>query len=588
MSKRRIAVGAALFVAACRGTEPFVAHPTSIVVSPPSAAFTALGATRRFGAAVLDQQGDTIPNATVQWVTLDAAVATVDGTGLVTAKAVGATQIQATLSQSSGALVGSTDVTVTQVPRRITKVSGDAQADTVSGTLAPLVLRVEDSLGHPIPGIAVGFAVTQGGGSVSSSADTSDAGGLASTTWTLGGTPGVNTLAVTVPAGGVGPVTFTASAVAAGTVPTVASFAGDGQTGLIGFAVNVPPAVRVRSSTGTPLAGRTVVFTVTAGGGTLTGATAVSDGNGVARVGSWSLTSGANALTAMVQDTGLITGNPVTFSATGAPKRYHVDVRFLTAMTPSQQAAFTSAASRWETVIFGDVPDVPVSIAAGRCGSNSPALNETIDDVVIFASIDSIDGPAKILGQAGPCATRSGSRFPLLGVMEFDSADVAALQAAGQFDLVIEHEMGHVLGVGTIWGSLLVGAGGSDPHFVGAQAQAEFDQVGGTAFVGSTVPVENCCGAGTRDSHWRETTLKSELMTGFLNSGANPLSVVTTASMGDLGYLVNYAGSDPYLLTLPLVSAPAAPARPLGNDVLRLPLMEIDLRGRILRIQFPR
>ena len=76
-------------------------------------------------------------------------------------------------------------------------------------------------------------------------------------------------------------------------------------------------------------------------------------------------------------------------------------------------------------------------------------------------------------------------------------------------------------------------------------------------------------------------------MTGFLNSGVNPLSVVTTASMGDLGYLVNYAGSDPYVVTVPLAAQPV-PVRALGNDILRLPLMEIDAAGRVVRVIPPR
>lgn len=373
--------------------------------------------------------------------------------------------------------------------------------------------------------------------------------------------------------------------------PSVVPFAGGGQTGLVGYAVNVPPAVLVRTASGTPLAGASVAFSVTGGGGSVNGGTAVTDVNGVATVGSWSLTAGTNTLTATVVDPAGVAGNPVTFSATGAQKQYHIDVRFLTPMTASQQAAFTSAATRWETLIYGDVPDVPLSFGAGRCGSNSPKVNETVDDVIIFASIDSIDGPDGILGQAGPCVVRSGSQFPVLGVMEFDVADVAWMESEGQFDLVIEHEMGHVLGLGTIWGSsVLVGAGGSDPHFVGPQALAAFDRVGGTAYAGAKVPVENCCGSGTRDVHWRETSLKSELMTGFINAGANPLSVVTTASMGDLGYRVNYAASDPYVLTVPVApqGARAASARSLGDDVLRLPLLEVDAAGQVIRVIPPR
>src|SRR2546422_7199751 len=54
----------------------------------------------------------------------------------------------------------------------------------------------------------------------------------------------------------------------------------------------------------------------------------------------------------------------------------------------------------------------------------------------------------------------------------------------------------------------------SDPHFVGAQATAAFDHNGGQPYsAGAKVPVENCCGSGTRDSHWRETGFDTEVMT---------------------------------------------------------------------------
>jgi hypothetical protein len=338
---------------------------------------------------------------------------------------------------------------------------------------------------------------------------------------------------------------------------------------------------------GNPIAGKSVSFTVTGGGGGTTGANAVTDAFGVARVGSWSLTPGPNALTATVQDTAAIPNNPATFTATGAAAAYDIEVRFLTSVSVSQKAAFTSAASRWETLIFGDVPGQLVSASA--CGGGLPATGETVDDIVIFASVESIDGPGQILGQAGPCAIRpTGRRFPVLGVMIFDSADVADLESAGEFGLVIQHEMGHVLGYGTRWSGLLVGANGSDPHFVGAQALAAFDRVGGAAYAaGAKVPVENCCGSGTRNSHWRESVFQNELMTGFLDSGGNPLSVVTTASMGDLGYLVNYAASDAYILSLSLRAGPSR-VRPLGDDILRWPIAVLDAAGRVTQVLPPR
>jgi hypothetical protein len=583
---RMLAACGGIWLGACTGTEPFVPTPTSVRVTPGTVSLTALGATRQLRAAVLDQRGDSIPGASVTWATTDPAVATIDSTGLLVAVGIGGVQARATAASATAVVVGTVDVTVTQLPAVLRKVSGDLQTDTISQTLSgELVVEVNDALDHPIPEVILSYTIMQGGGGVSAMADTSDAMGRASVTWTLGASAGVNSLLVSV-AGQATSTTFTAYGIVPGRVPTVEAFAGDSQTGLVGYPVNIPPAVQVRDTGGVLQAGVAVTFSLPEGGGAVAGASVVTDANGVARVGSWSVTVGVNRLYATVTDSGPWLGNPVAFTATGAPAAYHIDVRVLTPMTASQKAAFDHAAAKWESLIFGDIPDVAMSLTAGRCGSRSPAVNETIDDIVIFASIDSIDGPGNILGQAGTCAVRSGSLLPILGSMEFDSADVVVLQSTAQFDLVIEHEMGHVLGFGSIWPGLglLVGGSTSDPHFIGTQALAAFDGIGGSTYVaGAKVPVEDCCGTGTRNSHWRETVLGHELMTGFINTGANPLSVLSTASMGDLGYEVNYAASDPFSVMAALQAQPG-PVLELGNDVLSMPIAVVDPTGRIVRV----
>jgi leishmanolysin len=214
---------------------------------------------------------------------------------------------------------------------------------------------------------------------------------------------------------------------------------------------------------------------------------------------------------------------------------------------------------------------------------------------VIFAIIDSIDGPGKILGQAGPCFVRQQSHLPVVGVMQFDSADVATLIAGGSFGLVIEHEMGHVLGYGTIWQAdgLLANPSGCDTtidaHFTGSQALAAFDRIGGVNYVASAkVPVENHGGPGTCDAHWRESVFKNELMTGFLNIGSNPLSLETVGSMGDLGYLVTYSAADPYVLSLMALRAEPSQVIPMSNDVMQLPIKVLDPAGRVVRTLPPR
>ena len=68
-------------------------------------------------------------------------------------------------------------------------------------------------------------------------------------------------------------------------------------TGPPGALVTVLPSVLVSDGSGNPLAGAPVTFTVTSGGGTVTGENATSNSSGIATVGSWTLGTGAGANT---------------------------------------------------------------------------------------------------------------------------------------------------------------------------------------------------------------------------------------------------------------------------------------------------
>jgi len=218
----------------------------------------------------------------------------------------------------------------------------------------------------------------------------------------------------------------------------------------------------------------------------------------------------------------------------------------ISGMTAEQEQIFRQAARRWEQIITGDLPDASYG-------------GQQIDDVRIAASAVYIDGPGNILGQAGPVAWRA-SGLPYYGAMEFDTADLAAMQSGGYLLPVIVHEMCHVLGFGTLWSNLglIVGEGGADPRFVGALATAEYNTIFGTT---GSVPVENTGGAGTRDGHWRESVFDNELMTGWVNVGrTNPISRITVASLADMGYQVNMAAADPYTRAVALGMADLAEA----------------------------
>src|SRR5262249_428940 len=143
------------------------------------------------------------------------------------------------------------------------------------------------------------------------------------------------------------------------------------------------------------------------------------------------------------------------------------------------------------------------------------------------------------------------------GKMAFDTADLKEMENKGTLNDVITHEMGHVLGFGTIWSfkSLLKGAGTSNPTFVGANAKREYGVLRGSG--PTPVPVENTGGPGTADSHWRESVFRNELMTGFVGAAGNPLSRMTAGSLQDLGYVVDMNAAEHYTLPNHLALAEA-------------------------------
>lgn len=204
-------------------------------------------------------------------------------------------------------------------------------------------------------------------------------------------------------------------------------------------------------------------------------------------------------------------------------------------LTTRQQSIFNQAVARWEQIIAGDLP-------------NAIYNGVVVDDLLIHARVGPIDGVGNILGQAGPDAFRSGSMLPYHGVMEFDSADVAAMEANGSLYSVVVHEIAHILGLGTLWGNrgLVTGAGTSNPRYSGPNAVAAYNSIFGVHESG--VPVENTGGGGTRDAHWREGIFSTEVMTGFAGPGNHlPISRITVGALADLGYRVNMSAADTFV-----------------------------------------
>jgi hypothetical protein len=393
-----------------------------------------------------------------------------------------------------------------------------------------------------------------------------------------------------------GPYTVLVRTALVGVAARMIPIAPDGQVAAPGATVGTAPSVRVVDELDAPVQGVTVNFATVPGVGSATGTSAVTDANGLAAVGSWTLAAGANVLSATTNAAGTVVGDPVVFNAKGnaGSAGFDINLRFVAMPTASQLQTFSNAATRWETIITGDITNqASGAVDVGDC-SNPRAINETIDDVIIIVRLEAIDGPGQVLGQAGPCLIRSApSSLPALGVMDFDIADIPNLENQGRFGDVILHEMGHVLGIGTIWDikGFLENPSpdegpGPDTHFDGPFAIAAFNAIGGTPYSGGAkVPVENTePGGGTRNSHWRESILDRELMTGLYDGNvANPLSILTVQSLRDLGYVVDNGAADPITIVTSIMSAEGPPAAPqilLKDDIRRGPIFVVDRYGR--------
>lgn len=218
--------------------------------------------------------------------------------------------------------------------------------------------------------------------------------------------------------------------------------------------------------------------------------------------------------------------------------RYAITVRYLANVSARQQQAVSAAVARWQTVITSELVNIPVNAPAGTCFDTQPALNETVDDILILVEFIDIDGAGNVLGEAGPCYVRSDNTLPVLGHLKLDVADLEMMERRGTLDDVVLHEMGHILGIGTLWPdkSLISGAGTPDPRFTGNWALNAYRTLGGTD---PFIPVENTGSEGTRDGHWRESAFGNELMTGYISSTSNPMSTMTIGSLSDLGYGTN-------------------------------------------------
>lgn len=604
--------------------------PATVELSPDSLVFTELGATATVTASVAGGGGQPLPNPDILWSSADTSVATVTASGTVTASAGGSTTVRAT----GGAITASLRVRVAVGPAEV-DVIPESVTFTALGDTRQLTATVRDAAGSALEGIettyvngdttvatvsATGLLTATGPGntSVVVVADTVSAtvpvtvdqepATVAVTPDTANATPGAtvpfaavatdangndidspdvdwsssDTGVATVTSGGV------ATALAAGTTAIVATAGSVADTATLVVSEVAIDSISVEPDSATVEVGGAATLTASffSAGVEITGPTGTwsSSDTSVATVDGAGQVFGLSTGAAWIFVTEDVATDSAHVTVTAPPSQFEIEVRYVGATpTAAQQAAFTAAEERWENTVIGDLTSAAVNIGAGACGIDHPALSETIDDLLIYAEVTEIDGAGGTLGQAGPCLVRTATGLAVVGVMQFDDADLVDLEAAGDLQTVVTHEMGHVLGFGVSspWDDILVGAGTADPYFPGTEALVQYAAAGGTA--ANAVPVEATGGEGTQDAHWRETHMGAEMMTGFLNSGVtNPLSAITIGALEDMGYQVDITVGDDYTVAAALLAAARGRRLDLAlGERLMHPRFTVDAAGRV-------
>ncbi|HET7631505.1 MAG TPA: Ig-like domain-containing protein [Gemmatimonadaceae bacterium] len=276
-----------------------------------------------FVVKVSDQFSNPATGAVVDWrrtagagsLAGDSSITGSDGTasvGYTLGTALRTDTVTAVLRADTSARVRFTATATPRHPSSIARQSGNAQTAGVASALPnPLVVLVRDAGSHPVPGIKITWTVIAGGGSVNPDSSVTDSAGQASTTLTLGTAAGQDSVTASA---GAGLTTQFGETAVAGPAAVMTKSAGDSQTVTAGSALPIKPAVRITDAHGNPIAGDSVVFAVTAGGGSATGLRTATNASGVAAVGGWTLgSSGVQTLTATSDSLS------VAFSATASP-----------------------------------------------------------------------------------------------------------------------------------------------------------------------------------------------------------------------------------------------------------------------------
>ncbi len=313
-------------------------------------------------------------------------------------------------------------------PASVPPISGDGQVSTVGEVLSDsLVARVEDGYGNPVPNTVVEWRVASGEGTTSPEQALSDAEGMAKTSWTLGATPGVDNNTVWAILSGIDSVMFTASGLER--MPsTLAIGEGDGQSAIAGSAVAIAPVALVTDAFGKPVPDAPVTFRVVDGGGGVTGSPGVTDSDGLATVGSWTLgtTAGTNNNTLRAVITGVDSVTLTASASVGSPALVTIsagDNQSAHVGTPVSTAPSVLVTDQFSNVVSSGISVEFRVQDGGGSVTGSPALTDGTGVATVgawelgtTAGVDNNTLWAVLVGEDSALVTASATVGPPSGV----------------------------------------------------------------------------------------------------------------------------------------------------------------------------
>lgn len=286
---------------------------------------------------------------------------------------------------------------------------------------------------------------------------------------------------------------------------------------------------------------------------------------------------------------GLAATQPLAIEVAPAPdpNRFNIDLVFGPGFSDRHREVVREAADRWEEVVVGDLPDVPLDGYLKPCGYDlGTRMAGVIDDLVIHVK----RGTDRTY--VGTCGKREGTGLNFLSGNTFwPGAFAPGFEDWDLFHYVALHEIGHSLGIGTgsPWSSMLQTHPHTTPpdyYFPGPLAIAAFDAAGGRDYKGHRVPVSNSGASGDK-IHWRYVVFGPEIMAGI----APVISAITVQALADLGHVVDVSKADPFALPAASGAADAdrddrvpRPGLEPIDEIRQYPVIVVDSTGKVVRV----